>query len=466
MLSKRLGSQTNHGQEDAHDANVKDKTIDNFSVSVRGNYLLKNASLKISHEKRYGVYGPNEKGKSTLLKFLAWRKIPVPKNIDILLVKQEIVGDGTTAIDAVLSANEELVNTRQEVESLEGEKGIKNGEKLAELYEKLRLMGADVAEAQASKILSGLGFTKEMQGSETRSFSGGCRMRVSLARALFMKPSLLLLDEPTNHLDLKTVLWLKEYLSKWNKTLIVVSHDQNFLNSVCNGIIHLNDFKLDMYRGSYEDFVRGYEQHRSELINVSFSGEKDFKLSSIDARIDMGTRVAIMGPNGSGKSMLLKLLAKELKPTEDQEGCSKQEAVRAMLGKFGLPSPNHITPIATLSGGPIALVRDPPTKDVLPWPGNANMAFDLWPTEDVLPWPGNANMAFDLRPTEDVLPWPGNANMAFDLRPTEDVLPWPGNANMAFDLVPDLQCLLRTFYIRRYLRDMHEDNYNGIVIPL
>ncbi|GKB04305.1 signal recognition particle 54 kDa protein 2 [Tanacetum coccineum] len=77
-----------------------------------------------------------------------------------------------------------------------------------------------------------------------------------------------------------------------------------------------------------------------------------------------------------------------------------------------------------------------PTKDVLLWPGNANMAFDLRPTEDVLPWPGNANMAFDLRPTEDVLPWPGNANMAFDLRPTEDVLPWPGNANMAFDLRP------------------------------
>ncbi|GKB93177.1 hypothetical protein Tco_0979314 [Tanacetum coccineum] len=97
---------------------------------------------------------------------------------------------------------------------------------------------------------------------------------------------------------------------------------------------------------------------------------------------------------------------------------------------------------------------------------SVNMAFDLWLTEDVLPWPGNANMAFDLWPTEDVLPWPGNANMAFDLRPTEDVLPWPGNANMALDLVPDLQCLLRTFYIRRYLPDMHEDNYNGIVIPI
>nr|GEX54219.1 hypothetical protein [Tanacetum cinerariifolium] len=84
-----------------------------------------------------------------------------------------------------------------------------------------------------------------------------------------------------------------------------------------------------------------------------------------------------------------------------------------------------------------------PTGDVLSWSGNANMAFDLRPTEDVLPWPGNANMAFDLRPTEDVLPWPGNANMAFDLRPTGDVLSWPSNANMAFDLVPDLKCLLQ-----------------------
>nr|GEW12316.1 hypothetical protein [Tanacetum cinerariifolium] len=77
-----------------------------------------------------------------------------------------------------------------------------------------------------------------------------------------------------------------------------------------------------------------------------------------------------------------------------------------------------------------------PTKDVLPWTGNANIVFDLRPTEDVLSWSGSANMVFDLRPTKDVLPWPGNANMVFDLRPTEDVLPWPGNANMVFDLRP------------------------------
>ncbi|GJT62020.1 ABC transporter F family member 4 [Tanacetum coccineum] len=455
---------------------MKQDDRDAFTVLIgshRADYGRDNCH--ISHGKRYGLKGPNGKGKSTLLKLLAWRKIPVPKNIDILLVEQEIVGDDTTALDAVVSANAELVNLRLEVKSLllEGENGNDNGEKLTELYEKLHIMGADAAEAEASKILSGLGFTKGMQGRPTRSFCGGLRMRISLARALFVKPSLLLLDEPTNHLDLRGVVWLKDYLSKWKKTLIVVSHDTNFLNIVCNGVIHLHDFKLETYRGSYDDFVSGYEQRRKEmnkkyeayekqlkaakravnhkqqtenvkdkakiaakknskgkvdegeetfeaphkwrdysakfrfpecteiappllqLINVSFRypEKEDFKLSGVDVGIDMGTRVAIMGPNGAGKSTLLKLITGELNPTDgesrksqklrigrysqhfedtltfsetpvqyllrhypDQEGCSKQEAVRTMLGQFGLPSHNHLSPIDTLSGGQKARV--------------------------------------------------------------------------------------------------------------
>ncbi|PKA60394.1 ABC transporter F family member 4 [Apostasia shenzhenica] len=468
------------------DANVRDITIENFSVSARGKELLKNASVKIAHGKRYGLVGPNGMGKSTLLKLLAWRKIPVPRNIDVLLVEQEVVGDDRTALLAVVSANEELVKLRKEVASLnerlngegndEGDEGDK-GEKLSELYEKLQLMGSDAAEAQASKILAGLGFTKEMQGRATRSFSGGWRMRISLARALFVQPTLLLLDEPTNHLDLRAVLWLEEYLCRWKKTLVVVSHDRDFLNTVCNEIIHLHDMKLHFYRGNFADFESGYEQKRKEmnkkfeiydkqlkaarrtgskaqqdkvkdrakfqaakeakhrgrgkgdneeeappevpkrwrdysvefhfpepteltppllqLIEVSFSypNRKDFKLSNVDVGIDMGTRVAIVGPNGAGKSTLLNLLAGDLIPTEgevrrsqklrigrysqhfvdlltmeenpvqyllrlhpDQEGFSKQEAVRAKLGKFGLPSHNHLTPIAKLSGGQKARV--------------------------------------------------------------------------------------------------------------
>ncbi|GKD58714.1 ABC transporter F family member 4-like protein, partial [Tanacetum coccineum] len=178
------------GQDDA-DANVKDITVDNFSVSVRGNELLKDASVKISHGRRYGLVGPNGTGKSTLLKLLAWRKIPVPKNIDVLLVEQEVGGDDhTTVLAAVVSANEELAMLKQEVAALlevpEGdEDGADRGERLAELYDKLQIMGADAAEAQASKILAGLGFTQVKQGHTTESFSGGWRMRIALARALF-----------------------------------------------------------------------------------------------------------------------------------------------------------------------------------------------------------------------------------------------------------------------------------------
>ncbi|WRX35160.1 ABC transporter-like [Theobroma cacao] len=475
--------------DDEADANVKDITIDNFSVSARGKELLKNTSVKISHGKRYGLVGPNGMGKSTLLKLLAWRKIPVPKNIDVLLVEQEVVGDDRSALQAVVSANEELVRLREEVAVLQnsssapgGEDGSDlngddAGERLAELYEKLQILGSDAAEAQASKILAGLGFTKEMQGRPTRSFSGGWRMRISLARALFVQPTLLLLDEPTNHLDLRAVLWLEEYLCRWKKTLVVVSHDRDFLNSVCTEIIHLHDFKLQFYRGNFDDFESGYEQRRKEMnkkfeiyekqvkaakrsgnrvqqdkvkdrakfaaakeaaknkgkgkidedeppaeapkkwrdysvefhfpepteltppllqiINVSFSypNRKDFRLSDVDLGIDMGTRVAIVGPNGAGKSTLLNLIAGDLVATEgevrrsqklrvgrysqhfvdlltmeetpvqyllrlhpDQEGLSKQEAVRAKLGKFGLPSHNHLTPIAKLSGGQKARV--------------------------------------------------------------------------------------------------------------
>ncbi|KAL3619388.1 ABC transporter F member 4 [Castilleja foliolosa] len=471
--------------EDNADANVKDITVDNFSVSARGKELLKNTSVKISHGKRYGLVGPNGMGKSTLLKLLAWRKIPVPKNIDVLLVEQEIVGDDRTALEAVVSANEELIKLRKEVESLqeagpteENDDDDDVGEKLSELYEKLQLMGSDAAESQASKILAGLGFTKDMQVRATRSFSGGWRMRISLARALFVQPTLLLLDEPTNHLDLRAVLWLEEYLCRWKKTLVVVSHDRDFLNTVCNEIIHLHDLKLHLYRGNFDEFEVGYEQRRKEmnkkfevydkqikaakrsgsraqqekvkdrakfnatkeaskskgkgkvvdedeplaeaptkwrdytvefhfpepteltppllqLIEVTFSypNRDDFKLSNVDVGIDMGTRVAIVGPNGAGKSTLLNLLAGDLEPSEgevrrsqklrigrysqhfvdllvmdenpvqyllrlhpDQEGLSKQEAVRAKLGKFGLPSHNHLTPIMKLSGGQKARV--------------------------------------------------------------------------------------------------------------
>ncbi|WJX65450.1 ABC transporter F member 4 [Trifolium repens] len=322
-----IGSQTSvlDGDDDAH-ANVKDITIHNFSVSARGKELLKNASIKISHGNRYGLVGPNGMGKSTLLKQHAWREIPVPKNIDVLLVEQEVVGDDKTALEAVVSANAELVKLRQQVADLQNDaasgKDDTNededaGEKLAELYEKLQLMRSDVAEPQASKILAGLGFTKDMQGRPTKSFSGGWRMRISLARALFVQPTLLLLDEPTNHLDLRAVLWLEEYLCRWKKTLVVVSHDRDFLNTVCSEIIHLHDLKLHFYHGNFDAFESGYEQRRREA---------NKKHQIYDKQLKAATRTGNKAQQDKVKDQAKSAAAKEASKSKSKEKGDENEA--------------------------------------------------------------------------------------------------------------------------------------------
>lgn len=138
-------------------------------------------------------------------------------------------------------------------------------------------INAASADARASKILHGLGFTKVMQARQTNLFSGGWRMRISLARALYIQPTVLLLDEPTNHLDLRAVLWLEEYLTRWKKTLIVVSHDRDFLNTVTTDIIHLHDLKLHFYRGNFAQFEEMYEQKRREVNKAAEKYEKQIK---------------------------------------------------------------------------------------------------------------------------------------------------------------------------------------------
>ncbi|CAJ0924819.1 unnamed protein product [Ranitomeya imitator] len=264
--------------------NASDIKLEKFSISAHGKELFVNADLYVVAGRRYGFSGlcffSVRKGKTTLLKHIANRALNIPPNIDVLLCEQEVVADETPAVQAVLKADTKRLKLLEQEKKLQArlEKGDDSAaERLEKVYEELRASGAASAEAKARRILAGLSFTPEMQDRETKRFSGGWRMRVSLARALFMEPTLLMLDEPTNHLDLNAVIWLNNYLQSWKKTLLIVSHDQGFLDDVCTDIMHLDGQKLYYYRGNYMTFKKMYQQKQKEMQKQYEKQEKKLK---------------------------------------------------------------------------------------------------------------------------------------------------------------------------------------------
>lgn len=260
--------------------NQQDIKVEGFSISARGKELFVNATLQITNGRKYGLVGPNGHGKTTLLNHISTRVLNIPPNIDLLLCEQEVIADDTKAIDAVVNADKKrlaLIEERQQLEAQKGKQGEHHGERLREVYEELAAIGADAAEPRARRILAGLGFTEPMMERATKNFSGGWRMRVSLARALFLEPTLLMLDEPTNHLDLNAVIWLDNYLQNWKKTLLIVSHDQSFLDNVCTDIIHLDQQKLKYYRGNYATFKKMYSQEKVRQMKAYDKQEKQLR---------------------------------------------------------------------------------------------------------------------------------------------------------------------------------------------
>lgn len=248
-------------------SNSKNIHTENLTIRAKGHVLLDNALLKLSYGRKYGLVGPNGKGKTTLLRMIARRKIPIPSNLDILMVEQEVNGSNVTALDAVVSSNAKVVTLKNQARLLESS-DVEDPENLIKIYKKLQNQEDLSAGSRASKILNGLGFTDVMQKTPTRSFSGGWRMRISIAQALFMSPSILLLDEPTNHLDLRAVLWLQETLRVWKGTLVVVSHDREFLNNVTTDIIHLHDRALRYYQGNYDQFEDMFLKKKTEANKI------------------------------------------------------------------------------------------------------------------------------------------------------------------------------------------------------
>ncbi|KAG2629203.1 hypothetical protein PVAP13_3KG397900 [Panicum virgatum] len=238
----------------------RDIHIESLSLTFHGHDLIVDSELELNYGRRYGLLGLNGCGKSTLLTAIGCRELPIPEHMDIYHLSHEIEASDMSALQAVVSCDEERVKLEKEAEILAAQDDG-GGEALDRVYERLDAMDAATAEKRAAEILFGLGFTKQMQAKKTKDFSGGWRMRIALARALFMNPTILLLDEPTNHLDLEACVWLEETLKKFDRILVVISHSQDFLNGVCTNIIHMQNKKLKLYTGNYDQYV----QTRSEL---------------------------------------------------------------------------------------------------------------------------------------------------------------------------------------------------------
>ncbi|RHZ56761.1 putative AAA family ATPase GCN20 [Aspergillus thermomutatus] len=266
----------------------KDIKIDSIDISVGGLRILTDASLTLAYGRRYGLVGQNGIGKSTLLRALSRREVAIPSHISILHVEQEITGDDTPALQAVLDADvwrkrllaeqekiskqlaaieverSSMADTSKDAARLDHEReGLDMT--LNDIYSKLAEMESDKAESRAASILAGLGFSPERQQYATKTFSGGWRMRLALARALFCEPDLLLLDEPSNMLDVPSITFLSNYLQSYPSTILVVSHDRAFLNEVATDIVHQHSERLDYYKGANFDSFYATKEERKKM---------------------------------------------------------------------------------------------------------------------------------------------------------------------------------------------------------
>ncbi|KAK0549118.1 ABC transporter ATP-binding protein arb1 [Tilletia horrida] len=262
------------------DPQSRDVHIDQFTMSFHGRLLIDGAKIELNYGQRYGLLGENGSGKTTLLEALAHRDVDIPEHIDLHLVRGEVEPSEQNALETcVASAKAKVARLEKEIEEMSVADNV-DTVALDLKYEELEDLDPSMFEAKAGSILYGLGFSKEMMARPTKALSGGWRMRVSLARALFTKPHLLLLDEPTNHLDLEAVVWLEAYLSTYNHILVFTSHSADFMDTVCTNIMDLTpQKKLTYYGGNYSTYVRtksenevnqmkAYQKQQEEIAHI------------------------------------------------------------------------------------------------------------------------------------------------------------------------------------------------------
>ncbi|MGM0421494.1 MAG: ABC-F family ATP-binding cassette domain-containing protein [Pseudomonadota bacterium] len=239
-------------------------SIKDLTYTIGTRTLIENGNADIMDGWKVGVVGINGAGKSTLFKLISG-ELPLDRGTIMLssgqrmgIVRQDIPESDKPLIDIVLEADEELtrLNGLTETEP--------DPNKLGDIYMRLAELDAYTAPARAAILLTGLGFKDEEIYQPFSSFSGGWRMRVALAAALFVQPDLLLLDEPTNHLDLEAIMWLESYLANYPHTLLIISHDRDILNKCIDHVLHIDQQQITMYTGDYDTF----ERERAAKLNL------------------------------------------------------------------------------------------------------------------------------------------------------------------------------------------------------
>jgi ATP-binding cassette, subfamily F, member 3 len=243
--------------------------ISNLILARGTRRLLDGASLTVHPGQKIGIIGANGSGKTTLFALLRKELVAdggdaaMPAAWVVAHVAQEAAPTSTPTIEYVLDGDIELRAIERDIAQETAAHAAdphESGERLAELHHRLEVAGGYSARSRAGALLSGLGFPTARHGDPVSSFSGGWRMRLNLAQALMTRSDLLLLDEPTNHLDLDAVLWLEDWLKRYEGTLLLITHDRDFLDAVVTRIVHLDGGKLNAYGGNYTAFEREHAQ--------------------------------------------------------------------------------------------------------------------------------------------------------------------------------------------------------------
>jgi ATP-binding cassette, subfamily F, member 3 len=319
--------------------------VQGLTYRIGGRVLLENASVTIPTGHRAGLVGRNGIGKSTLFKIVLGElaaesgTTTMARNARVGTVAQEAPGGSESLLDVVLAGDVERVELLAEAET------AVDPMRISEIQMRLSDIGAHSAPARASAILAGLGFTDEQMLGPCSAVSGGWRMRVALAAALFGQPDVLLLDEPTNYLDFEGTIWLKTYLKAYPHTIVLISHDRDLLNEVVTCIVHVDQMVLTMYQGNYDNFDR--QRREKQALSVKLKKKQQDQRDHMQAYVD---RFRFKASKARQAQSRLKALAK-LEPIAD--------LVDDRVVPFRFPSPERVLAPPLISMDKVAVGYEP-----------------------------------------------------------------------------------------------------------